>query len=46
VLRRRSGTPWGIVSSGGRGLSRRGSLPLPPRVARQPSRGLGRLRRR
>jgi hypothetical protein len=47
VLRRRSGTPWGIVSSGGRGLSRRGSLLLlPPRGAPRPSLGLRRLRRR
>src|SRR5919112_6047540 len=45
VLRRRSGTPWGVVSSGGRGLSRRGSLP-PPRGARPLARGLRRLRRR
>src|SRR5215203_6161850 len=29
VLRRRE-TPWGVVPSGGGGLSRRGSLPLPP----------------
>ena len=43
---RSSETPWGVVPSGGGRLSRRGSLPLPPRVARQPSRGLRRLRRR
>src|ERR671913_356369 len=28
----RSETPWGVVFSGGGRLSRRGSLPLPPRV--------------
>ena len=42
----RSETPWGVVFSGGGRLSRRGSLPLPPRVARPIARGLGRLRRR
>src|ERR671921_744042 len=30
----RSETPWGVVFSGGGRLSRRGSLPLPPRDAR------------
>ena len=44
VLRRRSGTPWGVVSSGGGGLSRRGSLP--PRAARPLALGLRHLRRR
>ena len=43
---RRSGTPWGVVSSGGRGLSRRGSLPPPARGARPLSLGLGHPRRR
>ena len=42
----RSETPWGVVFSGGGRLSRRGSLPLPPRVARQLALGLRRLRRR
>ena len=42
----RSETPNGEVPSGRGGLFRRGSLPLPPRAARQHARGLGRLRRR
>ena len=42
----RSETPWGVVFSGGGRLSRRGSLPLPPRVARQLALGLRRRRRR
>jgi hypothetical protein len=43
---RRGETPWVVVPSGGGGLSRRGSLPLLPIAARQPSRGLrGHLRR-
>ena len=42
----RSETPWGVVFSGGGRLSRRGSLPLPPRDARPLSLGLRRLRRR
>ena len=47
VLRGRSETPWGgVVPSGGRGLSRRGSLPLPPRDARPLSLELRHLRRR
>src|ERR671921_608505 len=37
---RRSGTPWGVVSSGGRGLSRRDSLPHPPKAVRPLFRGL------
>ena len=43
---RRSGTPWGVVPSGGKGLSRRDSLPLPPGGVRPLFRGLRRLRRR
>ena len=44
---RRSETPWGGGSAlGRRGLSRRGSLPLPPTDARPIARGLRRLRRR
>jgi hypothetical protein len=44
---RRSETPWGGGSAlGRRGLSRRGSLPLPPTDARPLARGLRRLRRR
>jgi hypothetical protein len=42
----RSETPWGVVFSGGGRLSRRGSLPLPPRVARQLALGLRHRRRR
>ena len=43
---RRSETPWGLVPTGRRGLSRRGSLPLLPMAARQPSLGLRGPRRR
>ena len=44
---RRSETPWEEVPSGrGKVFTRRGFLPLPPRVARPLARGLGRLRRR
>ena len=47
VLRRRSEAPWGGGSAlGRRGLSRRGSLALPPTDARPLARGLRRLRRR
>src|SRR5215211_8296789 len=42
----RSETPNGEVPSGRGGLFRRGSLPLPPRAARQLARGLRHLRRR
>jgi hypothetical protein len=42
----RSETSWGEVLSGREELFRRGSLPLPPKAARPPSRGLRRLRRR
>ena len=45
VLRRRD-TPWGVVPSGGGGLSRGGSLPLPPGGARQFSGGRRGHRRR
>ena len=43
---RRSETPGGDVPSGRDEVSRRGSLPLPPKAARPLSVGLGRLRRR
>jgi hypothetical protein len=43
---RRSEMPWGVVLSGGGGLSRRGSLPLPPTGARLLSGGLRGHRRR
>jgi hypothetical protein len=43
---RRSETPSGEVPSGSGELFRRGSLPLPPTVARPLSLGLRRLRRR
>jgi hypothetical protein len=42
----RSETSWGEVLSGREELFRRGSLPLPPKAARPPSRGLRRHRRR
>ena len=42
---RRSVTPW-VVPSGGGGLSRRGSLPLPPKATRLLSLGLRGHRRR